>query len=134
MPVSIRWYDPEKTIILYDVSGRWTWAEFFEAYDEAIKMINTSNHAVIHGIINTLPDVPLAYMPANTISGFMNAVRRLPSKSGIGVLVNPGSKLLQAMHDTVSRLYPPYGRRVALVDTFEAALERIRQHTESEKS
>lgn len=132
MSVTVRWYDVEKTIILYDVSGRWTWDEFFEAYDKAIQMMETSEQAVIHGIINTLPDVPLTYMPTNTIAGFINAVRRLPHKAGIGVMVNPGSRLLRAMHDTVGRLYAPYNRRVALVNTFEEALERI--HAEMEKS
>lgn len=46
MAVAVRWSNSEKTIVIYDIEGRWTWEEFYPAYHEAIAMELSVTHRV----------------------------------------------------------------------------------------
>jgi hypothetical protein len=46
MPVMMRWFDSTETIMVLDISGRWTWDELLRAYDEALPVIQQTTETV----------------------------------------------------------------------------------------
>ena len=44
MSVQVAWDNHEKTIVRYVFEGKWTWDEFYPAYNKAIEMENSVTH------------------------------------------------------------------------------------------
>lgn len=124
MPVSTRWHD--LSILIFEISGRWTWEEFFQAYDEVLPAVQQAGHT-IYALVVRLPDEHLHYIPPNAIVHSINLMRRMPPNVGMGIIVDSESRFLRAIHAGITRMYPPYSRKVAVVATLEDALATIQR-------
>lgn len=126
MPVSFRWFDDENTIIAIDISGRWTWDELFRAYEQSLPDIEQSGHTV-HVLMLRAQDEYRNYVPPNAFVHSISMIRRMPPNIGMGIIVDSESRVLRAIHDTIARMYQPYGRKVGMVATLDEALAQIEQ-------
>jgi hypothetical protein len=124
MPVSFRWFDSDKTILILDISGRWTWDELFQAYDQNLADIQQTRHTV-YVLMLRAQDEFKHYVPPNAIVHSISMIRRLPSNIGMGIIVDSDSRILRAIHDAIARLYQPYGHKVAMVATMDEAMAQI---------
>jgi hypothetical protein len=100
MPVSTRWDNDQKNIMLWVFEGRWTWNDYYECRDDVNADIAAMTHTV-HIIVdmrtsNTLPN--------SVITHGHSAVSQPPRNLGLTVIVgvNP---VLRAFYGMFSRLY-----------------------------
>lgn len=131
MAVNVRWFSDEHTIIVLDISGRWTWDELYAAYDQVMKMMDNQD-SKIHAIMNRAQDEYRSYAPPNAIVHSVSLIRKLPKNFGIGVIVDSGSRGLRALYDVIARVYPTFGRKVAMVATLDEAITHIARYDERE--
>lgn len=124
MTIHARWFNEEQTIVVLDISGRWTWEELYAAYEQAMTMIS-SQEGRVHAIINRAQDEFRSYAPPNAIVHSVSLIRKLPQNFGMGVIVDSDSRGLRALYDAIARIYPPFGRKLAMVATLEEAVAYI---------
>ncbi|HUN07367.1 MAG TPA: hypothetical protein PLQ56_12235 [Aggregatilineales bacterium] len=124
MTVTTAWLNSEKTIILYDFEGEWTWTEYHAAVDQSHIMLRTVPHTVDF-IVN------MAYsrhMPPNAYLNIIDAARRRPENWGISaVVVGPHMTFMRRFRARLGRLLPGLGRHYVFVTTMEAARTLIRR-------
>lgn len=126
MGVQVQWDNPEKTIIRYDFSGRWTWDEFYVAYDKAKVMLSGTTQKV-HFIMNSTDDISRKYTPPNALTHMMSIGRKSVPNAGKVIRVG-GSQFTRVLFQMVSKVNPK------LIDTFAFAttLEEARAMAEKE--
>lgn len=129
MAIDVRWLNDEQTIVVLDFSGRWTWEELYTAYQQVGGMVS-GKPGTIHAIMNRAQDEFRSYAPPNAIVHSVSLIRKLPKNLGVGVIVDSGSPGLRALYDAIARLYPPFGRKLAVVATFDDAVAYIANKVE----
>jgi hypothetical protein len=123
--VTVDWLDDEKTVLIYQIYGKWTWEEFYRAFEKARTMMASVPHTV-HAITIPRDDAARHHIPSNILTHFPIITRRLPTNAGMAAMVITGfSPLWRSMYNTVVMLHPPFGRRVAMVASEEEGLARI---------
>jgi hypothetical protein len=123
--VTVDWLDEEKTVLIYQIYGKWTWEEFYNAFERA-RVMMASVPYVVHAITIPRDDAARRHIPSNILTHFPIITRRLPSNAGMAAMVITGfNPIWRSMYNTVVRLYPPFGRRVAMVVSEAEGLERI---------
>lgn len=103
MPIRVYWDSPDKTVIRFDVTGRWTWDEFFTAHREARKMLDGVNHSV-HFVTNPIDVVSFNHVPPGFLSKMMNLYRYNQRKTGVSIMV--GGPFVQVMTQLAVRIMP----------------------------
>ena len=131
MTINARWFNDEQTIVILEISGRWTWDELYVAYEQVLSMMS-SKTGNIHAIMNRAQDEYRSYAPPNAIVHSVSLIRKLPKNFGLGVIVDSGSQGLRALYDAIARIYPPFGRKLAIVTTLDEAITRIARYDERE--
>jgi hypothetical protein len=92
MTVSVRWDDPEHTILLYSLGGTWTWNELYEAADKGLAMAATVTH-----MIYVIVDYQSRHgLPPNAFGQF-NRINRLMTKQTELVIIAGGGTLLLSL-------------------------------------
>jgi hypothetical protein len=119
MPVAVQWDNPEKTIIRYDLTGRWTWDEFFATYAEASGMLASVEHTV-NFIVNPLDYLSQGYLPAGTLQKTIGLYRNGPPNTGITIVVGAGS-FFRSLHGISQRIYPKAAARYKFAISIEEA-------------
>jgi hypothetical protein len=46
MGVSVEWANAEQTVVLWTITGKWTWKEFDTAYDQMKQMAASVSHSI----------------------------------------------------------------------------------------
>jgi len=133
MTINARWFNEEQTIVILDISGRWTWDELYTAYNQVMEMSGEKNHT-IHAIMNRAQDEYRGYAPPSAIVHSVSLIRKLPPNFGIGVIVDSGSNSLRALYDVITRIHAPFGRKVAMVATLDDAMIHIARYDERERA
>jgi len=116
MTIKVSWDSDEKTIIRYDFEGKWTWAEFHTATEDAFALTRTVPHTV-DSISNFMPG---AALPGDALFQFRRAMSNAPSNRGITVIVG-GSSFIKALVGVFGKLNQALGRRLMLADTLDQA-------------
>jgi microcystin degradation protein MlrC len=99
MTVSVRWYDNDKTAVVFRFVGKWTWEEYFASRKEMRALQDTVNHLVDH--IYDFQDA-VGYAPTNVITNFAAATRdHHPNTSGIVVAITNDN----AFFNTIARIF-----------------------------
>jgi hypothetical protein len=100
MSVQIQWDDSHKDILHYHFSSRWTWDEFFPAFQTAHSEINQANRPI--GVILSGPADMI--LPPNMLSNAAKVVKHKRSKNtAVLVFVTP-SMFVRTMLRAISRL------------------------------
>lgn len=119
MPVSVEWDNEAKNVLRYDLGGRWTWDEFFKAFNDGKDLMAEVTH-VVHFIVNPLDTVSNGYLPPGALTHAHNISRAAPPNAGATVLVG-GGPFLKAMYTVGQRLYPRVSNQYKIVDSLETA-------------
>jgi hypothetical protein len=103
MPIQIKWYNDEKTILLETFESGWTVEDYRHLIDEAAQYLATVDHTV-HIIVDGSHDT--SHLPINMLrGGLAYAVRNVPPNQGITVFVGI---------DSVSEMFLGIARNVNL--------------------
>jgi hypothetical protein len=125
MSVAVRWSNLEKTIVVYDIEGRWTWDEFYPAYNEAIAMELSVTHRV--DVIVDLHHANL--LPDNVLTHIKNISDKQPPNIGITVIVTK-NRFVLTMYQIGTKFYGKIGhyfRVAATTDEAYAMIQSTRQ-------
>ena len=118
--IEVRWYDDERSIILYRIEGDWSVVDFFALSGRIDRMIDTVDHMV---------DVIGVYHRANMPTGdFLRDAGEPPARTrhrrrGKEIFVGM-NYFLNAMAVTLQKTYPGI-YDLALAPTIEEAHRRI---------
>jgi hypothetical protein len=118
MPIRVIWDSPDKTVIRYDVEGRWTWEEYYTARREARKMLDGVDHSV-HFLTNPVDPVSFNYVPPGFLSKMMTLYRYNQRKTGVSVMI--GGPFIQVMTPLVVRIMPQLSGRLQVAPSLEQA-------------
>lgn len=84
MAIHISWGSDDKTIVLFEYEGKWTWKECHDAFEQAYALLDTVDHEVnaVHDFTNgpSLPD--------NALLHAQSIISSQPENLGAIVLVN----------------------------------------------
>ena len=116
MGVIVQWDNDDKTVIRYDFTGYWDWAEFREQAQTAFAMTRTVGHQV-DTISNFLPGT---HIPKDAFIHFRRVMMDAPSNRGVNVIVG-ASQFIRALVTVFSRIYTQLGKRLILADSLEDA-------------
>lgn len=116
MSIEVRWANPEKTLLTYEVHGQWTWAELQRILEKAHAMLDEADGPT--PIIADFRDS--RFMPDRAMwRGSRIAKGRHPN-TGKTIYVG-ASRFMNVLFDAFKRIYPDLARIVVFVDTIEEA-------------
>lgn len=85
MPIELSWDDTDKTLLLVESSGSWTWEEYHDALNRIAEMIRGENHRVD---MITFSRADSVRPSGSAMPHYQQALRILPANTGIHVIVN----------------------------------------------
>jgi hypothetical protein len=117
MSVSSYWDNPEKTIMVYEFDGEWTWEEFYSVFEQVKKVIHPLPH-----VVNFICRYPTSYLyiPPNILSQIRRIYQDVPNNIGVTAVVG-GSTAAMTVYDIIKRIYPVIAEHFILVGTMEQA-------------
>ena len=131
MSVTIQWDNEEKTILRYDMSGFWTWDEFFPAFEQGKQMISEVEHEVSF-IVNPLDNQSRNHIPTSVLTHIRSINRNVPPNAGPTVSVSV-SNFARALIRTLSYLAPQIAERYFFADSLEQARILLKERTGQEQ-
>lgn len=124
MPVNWYWTTTEKRVSVFELSGRWTWAEYLTAWNAGLDEVAELPH-MAYAIVVLMPDVPKGYVPMYSMSAILKILRRKLPNAGAVVIVNDTNLSVRAVVNLANRVLPIFRDTVYMVKTFEEALDQI---------
>jgi hypothetical protein len=122
LPITIRWYDETRAIILAEFIGVWTWEDYHAASMQVVQMADTVDCCVDQILdFSQSSSIPTSEYMANIGQG----INRATSKLELSVNVKPPN-LIRSMLAVLEQTTPK-PRRV-IVQSREEALAVIEQH------
>jgi hypothetical protein len=89
MPITLSWFNPEKTILYEQLQGTITLQEYYMMVDEAAALLQERPYPV--HILADMSALNQKTLPTNLLLAAKYADKRLPANQGIVVYVRPGS-------------------------------------------
>ncbi|NWF70897.1 MAG: hypothetical protein HXY40_17570 [Chloroflexi bacterium] len=120
MAVEVFWDNPQKTIVRYVFTGKWTWDEFYPAYYAAIAMEKSQPHRV-HVIVDLQKG---SSVPSNVLLHIKNITDKQPDNIGLTIVVST-SKFIASLYDIGVKFYPRIGYYFRVVTMMDAAYSMI---------
>lgn len=124
MSVTVQWDNEEQTIIRYDFAGRWTWDEFYQAYDQGKKMV--AGKAGYQVILYPRDDASQRYMPPNFMTHAVAINRQADPNAGLTVIVSQ-STYIHALLSVLTGIMRFVGQRYSTAKTLDEAREKLMQ-------
>jgi hypothetical protein len=109
MSVTVRWWDEDQqTIILYEFTGKWTWSEFYPAYDESIRLMDSVEYKVdfIMDLLNSQHIPPGALQHLKRAADFNHPNMGLAVYVGINPLIQALGRMFRKIYPASARYYP----------------------------
>ena len=128
MGISVDWGNPDKTIITYNIKGKWNWLDMEAGLQQSIIMTFTVSH-VVHEIYDLQYSQPF---PDESINFWRNVLRVMPENRGYMIFVGGGNPIasLISMLGTVA---PTYVDQLQAVDKMPQA-HRLITYLENKSS
>jgi hypothetical protein len=126
MAMNVMWDNPEKTVILYTIHGRWTWDELYETLDAGRELMDTVPHAKVDFIVDM---TECKLLPDNALSNFARMTSKPHPKSGRMVMAG-ATTFIRALLNAMGK-YKATGARaqsVLAVQTVDEAREVLAAH------
>jgi hypothetical protein len=128
MGVNVSWLDAERTILIYELYGKWTWDAFYLAFEQALTMMAGVPH-IVYALTIARDEAARHHIPPNILTHFPIITRRLPANAGAAVMVVTGfNPIWRSIYNAVVKLYPPFGQRVTPVSSEAEGLARIARY------
>ena len=124
MPINIRWYNDEKTILLEELSGTYTLDDYIALIDEAREHVMSCDHTV--DIIGDFTGTNHRKLPHYLMSAARYADKQVPPNQGIAVFVNPGM-FIETILRMARQLQIQAADEVVVAKTVDEAVEIIEQ-------
>lgn len=125
MPIDIRWYNEEKTILYFTFTDPWTWEDFFRADHHGSELVQTVDHEVCF-----LADFSQSrqFPRGMSLQRVRNVLDFEETNSGMMVAfgVNP---FLRVMLNTMMAAVGRVRASVAITTDLKSALEMIDKHS-----
>lgn len=126
MPIQVKWYDAEQTIVAYELGEQWSWDELYQAFRVARQMVDSVPHRV-DAIMNVLQTKQLP----NGAIGHVKSLGASPQTNfGVGVVVS-SSLFVKTIFQIIGKLYPELGDRYVVAPTEAQALALIAEARKS---
>jgi hypothetical protein len=125
--VEVRWFDENRTALVYDFQGEWTWSEMFVAIDEAVKLLDSVQHHV-----NIVVDLRGSYCVPPVAPQALARIAYAPTMQhpNTNILIVIGlSGFLQTLYEIFRRLYPHAAQRYREARTQEELLALLSAFT-----
>lgn len=127
MPIKIFWDDEQKTVIRYEMYGRWTTQEFWEAYEEARAMINSVENEV-NFIQIAMDKFSKGHIPNNFIPHLGSIYRNAHPRAGRTIVVPKAAGLMgQIWSRIITKSLPNILTKFDYADSLEEAREKLHQ-------
>ena len=121
MPIQTHWDNDEKTIIRYEMYGRWTTQEFWEAYETARKMINSVEHKV-HFIQVSMDKASIGYIPNGFISHLRSIYRNAHPRAGRTIVIPKARGMIGEIWDRmITKAIPKIREHFDFADSLDEA-------------
>ncbi|NDJ54102.1 MAG: hypothetical protein GYB68_13610 [Chloroflexi bacterium] len=101
MPIQARWYNDERTIILYQMSGQLTLDDFTNMMQLGYDMREQVEH-IVHGIIDVTQAT--GRLPKGLIAHYPQLAQMPHPRVGMSIYVHP-SRMAHTFTDIYSRLF-----------------------------
>lgn len=121
MTISIRWYNPEKTIILWERHDQTTWDDLHLKYNDVYTMLDSVNHPVDIIFYSRVSSVP-----SNALPYLTRLLEREHPNERMRVIVNASSHLMRLLDILMIRRADKTDK-VYFVKTLEEAVALIRK-------
>jgi len=133
MPIQVHWDDEAKTIIRYEMYGRWTLQEFWEAYEKARQMINEVENRVDF-IQVSMDKLSIGHMPNGFITHLRSIYRNAHPRAGRTIVIPKARGLLGEVWDRmISKAFPQIRDHFDFADSLEEARHLIHPAKETIK-
>jgi hypothetical protein len=129
MPITVEWFNADKRIFVFRLSGRWSWQEYYEAHNLSVQLVNSVDYGV-YGLFVPQDRIAASYVPANTISNIPSVIRRAPRNAVLTVLVGDNATWT-SIHKVMQRLIPGSMQTIRLVPSVEQALKLFQEHAQA---
>jgi hypothetical protein len=124
MSVQVRWDNEQKTVIFYEFDGKWTWDEFYPAFEQARTMLAEVAHIV--DFICVFERVGGYFMPLNLLFHIRKIYTNAPPNIGVTLLVGHFSEL-GVIYNMIKRVYPLIAERYVIASTLDEARMVLRE-------
>lgn len=131
MPILVVWDNDEKTILRYDIRGRWTWDEMMNAYNEGAALLKEVSHTVDF-IVYPIDPISKAHIPPNSLSNVLRLHGKSLSNAGVTALINDNTTARTLLR-LLSALNPRIAARYIMVDTLEEARQKLDSKLKNER-
>ncbi|MFN8372261.1 MAG: hypothetical protein U0694_05215 [Anaerolineae bacterium] len=133
MSVTVQWLDEQNDILIYELYGKWTWHEFYGAFEKARGLMASVPHTV-YAITIARDDNARHHIPPHILTHFPIITRKLPPNAGTAAMVVNGfNPIWRSMYNAVVKLYPPFGQRVRMVPSEMEAVKQLSEIRTQEK-
>lgn len=122
MPIDVFWVNEEKTILQYDITGRWAWDDLYPQYYKALEMERSVDHFV--DIIIDLRES--RSIPPSVFTHIKNIADRQPDNVGLTVIVSD-NRFVKVLMNAGTRAYKKIAEYFQVADTIDEALQLIEQ-------
>ncbi len=116
MAIKVDWGNDRKTVVHYDIKGKWSWLELEAGLQQSIIMTLD--------VIQTVSEIyDLTYsqpFPENSLEFWRNALRVMPDNRGHMVFIGTDKEVSRLL-SILSRMYPAWSDRLHTVDTLHQA-------------
>ncbi|MCU0513941.1 MAG: hypothetical protein MUE40_15395 [Anaerolineae bacterium] len=125
MGVRALWDNPARTVIRYELTGNWTWEEFYLANEQSRRLLLEVDY-VVHFIV--IPDaVAMHYIPTNAITHIISIWRKAPANTGVTVIIHQ-NPLVRPLLVMLRRLNHRIGEKYHIATGEEAARTILAQY------
>ena len=120
MAVRVQWDNDQRTIVRYIFEGKWTWNDFYPAYNQAIEMEKSMPHRV-HAIIDMRKGIGV---PANVLMHVKDISDKQPDNIGLSIIVT-SSSFVQSLYHIGIKFYSKIDYYFRVVETLDEAYKLI---------
>jgi hypothetical protein len=130
MAVETHWDNEAKTVIRYELYGQWTTADFWDAYQEARKMIESVDHRV-YFILIAMDAQSVNHIPNGFITQISSIFRNPHPRAGHVLIVRKGQGMLGQIYDRIiakalPHVLPKFGYAESLEKARAKLMEQIK--------
>jgi hypothetical protein len=119
MSVTVQWDNEDKTLVRYDFEGRWTWDEFYAAYEQGKKLTEAVPYKLFY-ILYPKDNTSQRYLPSNFLSHAVAINRQSDPNAGLTVIVSQ-SPFVHGLLSVLTTVMRFAGQRYATSRTLDEA-------------
>jgi hypothetical protein len=120
MPVEIQWDDQEQTTLRYSIATPWTWNEFWIAFEQGLKMIDS-----VEGTVDYIfddADIASRALPPGFLTQLGAIVRKRHPRAGTTVFVSKEQSTSRTLwYRLASSVYPSLPEKFVFAPTLDDA-------------